>query len=63
MGSSRAYWRYARECTRWAAEAKNEDDQKLLFEMAKAWTNIALVEADVARQSVADRRAKRELLC
>jgi hypothetical protein len=61
MGSSREYWQYARECARWAAEAKHEDDQKLLFAMAKAWTNIALVETDVAKHSVSERRTNREL--
>ena len=62
MGSSREYWQYARDCARWAAEAKHEDEQKLFIEMAEAWTNIALVEADVAVQSVSEFRAKRELL-
>jgi hypothetical protein len=51
MGSSREYWQYAKECARWAAEAKEGDEQKLLLEMAKAWTNVALVETDVAKQS------------
>jgi hypothetical protein len=51
MGSSREYWQYARECARWAAEAKAKEDQADFLEMARAWTNIALVEADVARQA------------
>jgi len=51
MGSSREYWQYAKECARWAADAKETEEQKLLLEMAKAWTNIALVETDVAKQS------------
>jgi len=55
MGSSREYWQYAKECARWAAEAKQNDEQELLLEMAKAWTNIALVESDVAKQSALDR--------
>lgn len=50
MGSSKEYWEHARECARWAAEAKTIEDQEVLLEMAKAWTNIALVEFDVARQ-------------
>ncbi len=52
MGSSTEYWQYAKECARWATEAKQKDEQELLLEMAKAWTNIALVETDVAKQSV-----------
>jgi hypothetical protein len=51
MGSSREYWQYARECARWAAEAKKRDEQDLYLEMAKAWTHIALVDADVIRQA------------
>ena len=46
MGSSREYWQYAKECARWAAEAKQRDEQELLLQIAKAWTNIALVETD-----------------
>jgi hypothetical protein len=50
MGSSREYWQYAKECARWAAETQNKSDQDLLLQIAKAWTNVALVEDDVARQ-------------
>jgi hypothetical protein len=46
MGSSREYWLYAKECAKWAAETKNKEDQDLFIDMAKAWTNIALVETD-----------------
>jgi hypothetical protein len=49
MGSSREYWLYAKECARWAAETKNKEDQDLFIDMAKAWTNIAIVEADVTK--------------
>ena len=49
MGSSREYWLYAKECARWAAETKKQEDQDLFFDMAKAWTNIALVEGDVVK--------------
>jgi hypothetical protein len=60
MSSSKEYLQCAQDCTRWAAEAKNnEEEQKLFIEMAKAWTNLALVDADVAVQSVSG--LKREL--
>ena len=49
MGSSREYWLYAKECARWAAETKNKEDQDLFIDMAKAWTNMAIVENDVAK--------------
>ena len=55
MGSSQRYFEYARECSRWAAEATEKSTQALLFEMAKAWTNIALVESDVTKQAAVDR--------
>ena len=49
MGSSKEYWLYAKECAKWAAETKDKEDQYLFFDMAKAWTNIAIVEADVTK--------------
>jgi hypothetical protein len=49
MGSSKEYWLYAKECAKWAAETKNKEDQDLFIDMAKAWTNIALVESDVTK--------------
>jgi hypothetical protein len=49
MGSSSEYWRYARECARWAAQTKDQEDQDLFIDMAKAWTHIALVEGDVSK--------------
>ena len=49
MGSSREYWLYAKECAKWAAETKNNEDQDLFIDTAKAWTNIALVETDVTK--------------
>jgi hypothetical protein len=51
MGSSREYWLYAKECAKWAAETKNKEDQDLFIDIAKAWTNIALVETDVAKRA------------
>jgi hypothetical protein len=53
MGSSREYWLYAKECAKWAAETQNKEDKDLFMDMAKAWTNIAIVEADVTK--IADR--------
>ncbi len=62
MGSSQRYFEYARECSRWAAEAEERSTQDLLLEMTKAWTNVALVESDVAKQAALDRFvAKRTL--
>jgi hypothetical protein len=49
MGSSREYWLYAKECAKWAADPENKDDQDLFLDMARAWTNIAIVESDVMR--------------
>jgi hypothetical protein len=36
------YLQYARECARWALEAKNEQDKQAFLDMAKAWTVAAL---------------------
>jgi hypothetical protein len=58
MGSSREYWLYAKECARWAAETRSEEDQDLFLDMAKAWTNIALVEGDVKKRA-SDELSKR----
>jgi hypothetical protein len=57
VGSSKEYWQYAKECARWATEAKRREDQEILLQMAKAWTNIALVETDVTAQSARDEHA------
>lgn len=57
MGSSREYWLYARECARWAAETKDREDQDLFLDMARAWTNIALVELDVTKLAPEELRA------
>jgi hypothetical protein len=51
MGSSQRYFEYAQECSRWAAEAEERSTQDLFFEMAKASTNIASMESDVAKQA------------
>jgi hypothetical protein len=60
MGSSREYWLYAKECAKWAAETKNKEDQDLFTDMPKAWTNIAIVEADVTK--LADRELSKKAL-
>jgi hypothetical protein len=33
MVSSREYWQYARECARWAAQSKDQEDQNLFINM------------------------------
>jgi hypothetical protein len=54
MSDLNEYRQYAQECVRWAAEARSQEDQETFLEMAKAWTRIALVEHDVAKQIVLD---------
>ena len=54
MTTPSEYQSYAKECARWAAQAKNEDERIALLEMARAWTHVAWVEHDVARQSLFD---------
>jgi hypothetical protein len=36
------YKQYAKECLRWAAESKTEDDRKAFLELARAWTLAAM---------------------
>jgi hypothetical protein len=48
------YRQYAKECSRWATEAKTDNDRDTLVEMARAWRRVALVESDVMRQSLFD---------
>lgn len=44
MRAAHEYLQYAQECTRWAAEAKNEQDRQAFLDMAKAWTAAALLQ-------------------
>jgi hypothetical protein len=37
---------YARECLRWAAEAKTEYERHAFFKMARAWTSATLLASD-----------------
>jgi hypothetical protein len=54
MSDLNEYRQYARECVRWATEAKDQEDQETFLEMAKAWTRVALAEHDVIIQSLLD---------
>jgi hypothetical protein len=49
MRSLNVYWQYARECAKRAAAAKYKEEHDLFVEMAKAWTNVALVDGDVTK--------------
>lgn len=57
MGSSEKYWRWARDCEKWARVTQKPEDRKILERMAKAWSNVAKVDDDVSQQ--ADRALKR----
>jgi hypothetical protein len=53
MGTADEYLQYAQESTRWAVEAKTEEDRQAFLDMAKAWTVAALAQrnAKLLRQS------------
>jgi hypothetical protein len=51
MASSEKYWKYARDCARWASETTEKDEQETLERMAAAWVHVALVDEDVVRQA------------
>jgi hypothetical protein len=42
------YWQYAKEAILSACDAKTDDDRQALLELARTWTQAALVE----RQSI-----------
>jgi hypothetical protein len=58
MGSSEKYWRYARECVKWAKQTENKDDHDVALRMAQAWMNIARADHDVAQQAPTELREK-----
>ena len=41
MSTSQEYRQYAKECLRWAREAKDEQQQRQFLEMASAWIQAA----------------------
>ena len=45
MAATKEYWDYARECAQWAVEAKDQLEKDHFLDMAKAWTELALLEA------------------
>ena len=49
----------SRRCARWATETQDQAEQEMYADMAKAWTNIALVEADVLRLTRKENNYKR----
>jgi hypothetical protein len=60
MGSSREYWRYARQCAKWAKEAQTKEDQVVMTDMAKAWVHLAMVDTDVAKSALEARLSMRK---
>jgi hypothetical protein len=60
LSKSDLYWANARECIRWADEAKIEADRQTLIEMAKVWTLLTLQKDLASLPGVqAGQRAKR----
>ena len=49
MAATKEYWDYARECAQWAVEAKDQLEKDHFLDMAKAWTELALLEAGVVK--------------
>jgi hypothetical protein len=44
MGSAKEYWECARECAQLAVETKDREAKSHLLDMARAWTELALLE-------------------
>jgi len=51
------YRQYAKECLRWAAAAKTEDQRKAFLEMARAWT-LAATQLPASRRMTNHRRSE-----
>jgi hypothetical protein len=51
------YWSNARDCRRWAEEAKSEADREAFLEMAATWTQLALKEQGLWSKAGAGQRA------
>jgi hypothetical protein len=44
MSIKEQFWQYAREAILLAADAKTDEDRRSLFDLARTWTQAALVE-------------------
>jgi hypothetical protein len=44
MARAEQYWAYARECEYRAADMDDEQDRLVLYDMARAWADLALKE-------------------
>ena len=54
MADAIHHWRQVLDCARRATKATDEEERDLLFEMLEAWTNLAVVEADVTKQAASE---------
>jgi hypothetical protein len=68
MTTATEYQEYARECARWAAEAKTEDQREAFLQLAQHWMQAALVPSvrntkntDVGNKALWDEERKRPL--
>ena len=51
MADAIHYRQRALDCARRAANSTDEEERNLLVAMSKAWTKLALVDADVKKQA------------
>ena len=51
MISSSQYQENAKDCRRWAAQAKSEEQRKGFLGMAEAWTDVALAQSGATEKS------------
>jgi hypothetical protein len=50
------YWQYSRECARQAVEAETAELRDQLLDLARMWTEAALLKESNAKHSVPKRR-------
>jgi hypothetical protein len=55
MSTADEYHKYARDCLRWAARARTEEQRKQFLNLAQDWTQAALLIEGVPVPSERDR--------
>ena len=56
MMTANEYWKFARECTRWAYQTEDAEHRKAFLDMAKVWTQLALTVAKPVAADDSERR-------
>jgi hypothetical protein len=63
MSTVDEYHKYARDCLRWAARARTEEQRQRFLSLAHDWTQAALGLEDAPVPSEPDKRTKLDDIC